>query len=41
MDIWDWLLHLGLEQYAAAFLEHRVSMDLLPTSTADDLKISA
>jgi hypothetical protein len=38
MDVSEWLRHLGLEQYAATFIENCVSMHLLPTQTADDLK---
>jgi class 3 adenylate cyclase len=38
MDVEDWLRELSLGQYAAAFLENSVGMDLLPTLTADDLK---
>jgi hypothetical protein len=38
MDVADWLHDSGLGQYTAAFTENSVSMDLLPTLTADDLK---
>jgi len=38
MDVADWLRDLGLEQYASVFLDNSVSVDLLPTLTADDLK---
>ena len=38
MDVAAWLRELGLEQYAAAFIENSVSIDLLPSLTADDLK---
>ena len=32
MDIVEWLRKLDLEQYAAAFLENAVTIDLLPVS---------
>lgn len=38
MDVAGWLHDVGLGQYTAAFIENSVSMDLLPTLTADDLK---
>ena len=38
MDVATWLHELGLAQYAAAFIENSVSVDLLPSLTADDLK---
>ena len=38
MDVEDWLRQLGLGQYATAFTQNAVTMDLLPTLTADDLK---
>ena len=38
MDIVEWLRKLDLEQYAAAFLENAVTIDLLPGLTAEDLK---
>ena len=38
MDIVQWLRKLDLEQYAAAFLENAVTIDLLPGLTAEDLK---
>jgi class 3 adenylate cyclase len=38
MDVAAWLRELGLEQYAAAFIENSVSVDLLPSLTTDDLK---
>jgi predicted ATPase/class 3 adenylate cyclase len=38
MDIAEWLDELGLEQYAAAFQENAVTLDILPNVTAEDLK---
>jgi SAM (Sterile alpha motif) domain-containing protein len=38
MDIGAWLRGLGLEQHEPAFRENRVSPDLLPSLTAEDLK---
>jgi class 3 adenylate cyclase len=38
MDVVEWLHQLGLEQYAPAFCENRISADLLPSLTAEDLK---
>jgi hypothetical protein len=38
MDVVDWLRALDLGQYEEAFRENLVSMDLLPSLTADDLK---
>ena len=38
MDVEDWLRALDLGHYGAAFRENSVSMDLLPSLTADDLK---
>ena len=38
MDLAEWLRSLALEQYAAAFNEHRVAAEDLPFLTADDLK---
>ena len=38
MDVATWLRELGLAQYAAAFIENSVSVDLLASLTADDLK---
>src|ERR1700759_1443954 len=38
MDVSDWLRDLGLERYAAVFIGNSVSMDLLPSLTAADLK---
>ena len=38
MDVVDWLRALDLGQYEEAFCENLVSMDLLPSLTADDLK---
>jgi class 3 adenylate cyclase/tetratricopeptide (TPR) repeat protein len=38
MDVAEWLWNLGLEQYATAFHENAVTVDLLPGLTAQDLK---
>jgi class 3 adenylate cyclase len=38
LDIASWLHNLGLEQYEAAFREHRIGADLLPSLTAEDLR---
>src|SRR3954447_13541323 len=38
MDIAEWLGELGLAQYAAAFQENAVTLDILPNVTAEDLK---
>ncbi|MFL5284016.1 MAG: AAA family ATPase [Rhodopila sp.] len=38
MDVGDWLKSLSLEQYEATFRENAVTVALLPTLTADDLK---
>jgi class 3 adenylate cyclase len=38
MDVVDWLRALDLGQYEETFRENLVSMDLLPSLTADDLK---
>jgi class 3 adenylate cyclase/tetratricopeptide (TPR) repeat protein len=38
MSIEMWLKGLGLERYAAAFEANDVTLDLLPTLTADDLR---
>src|SRR5689334_6302512 len=38
MDVADWLRSRNLGQYAAAFIEHAVGMDVLPSLTAEDLK---
>ena len=38
MDIAEWLRTLGLEQYNPAFRENKVTADLLPSLTAEDLK---
>ena len=37
-DIERWLRELGLEQYLAAFREHRIEPELLPSLTAEDLR---
>ncbi len=38
MDVAGWLRDLGLSEYVAAFDSNAITMDLLPTLTADDLK---
>ena len=38
MDVTAWLRKLGLEQYEPAFRENKISADLLPSLTAEDLK---
>jgi SAM domain (Sterile alpha motif) len=38
MDIGGWLRGLGLEQYGAAFREHEIDAEVLPTLTAEDLR---
>ena len=38
MDIGVWLQGLGLEQYAAAFLDNAIDAEVLRDLTADDLK---
>src|SRR5215510_12257254 len=38
MNVAEWLLQLGLEQYEAAFRKNDIGSDLLPSLTADDLK---
>ena len=38
MDVSEWLRGLGLDQYAPAFRENRITPDLLPSLTAEDLK---
>jgi class 3 adenylate cyclase/tetratricopeptide (TPR) repeat protein len=38
MDVKGWLKNLGLEQYAAAFHENAVDIEVLPTLTNDDLR---
>jgi class 3 adenylate cyclase len=38
MDVAEWLRTLGLEQYAPAFRQNDISVDLLPTLTAEELK---
>jgi predicted ATPase/class 3 adenylate cyclase len=38
MDLTAWLRTLGLEQYEPAFRENKVTADLLPSLTAEDLK---
>jgi class 3 adenylate cyclase/predicted ATPase len=38
MDAAEWLHGLGLSEYVAAFNSNAITMDLLPTLTADDIK---
>src|SRR4051812_37000630 len=38
MDVAVWLRSLDLEQYVATFLENAITIDLLPSLTAADLK---
>ena len=38
MDVGDWLRRLGLEQYEAAFREHKIDDTILPKLTFEDLK---
>lgn len=38
MEVADWLGMLNLDQYAPQFLDHHVTLDLLPSLTANDLK---
>ncbi len=38
MDVTDWLRGLGLERYAANFVENEVGAELLPKLTAQDLQ---
>jgi class 3 adenylate cyclase/predicted ATPase len=38
MDVEGWLRRLGLEQYEAAFREHKIDDTVLPSLTAEDLK---
>ena len=38
MDISEWLRGLGLDQYAPAFHANRITPDLLPSLTAEDLR---
>ena len=38
MDILEWLRGLGLDQYAPAFHANRITPDLLPSLTAEDLR---
>src|SRR5256885_812250 len=37
-EITDWLRGLGLEQYASAFHDNAIDVEVLPDLTADDLK---
>jgi hypothetical protein len=38
MDVGGWLRRLGLEQYEAAFREHKIDDTVVPSLTAEDLK---
>jgi class 3 adenylate cyclase/predicted ATPase len=38
MDVGGWLRGLGLEEYEAAFREHKIDHTVLPSLTAEDLK---
>lgn len=38
MEVAHWLKTLGLDQYAPRFFDNRITGDLLPSLTADDLK---
>src|SRR5438270_11156428 len=38
MDVADWLRQLGLERYAAVFRENDITVAILPSLTAEDLK---
>jgi class 3 adenylate cyclase/tetratricopeptide (TPR) repeat protein len=38
MDVGGWLRGLGLEEYEAAFREHKIDDTVLPSLTAEDLK---
>ena len=38
LDVGEWLIALGLEQYEAAFRENAIDGAVLPTLTADDLR---
>src|ERR1700681_3294988 len=38
MDVGGWLHSLGLEQYEAAFREHKIDNEVLPELTDGDLK---
>ena len=38
MDVPEWLRELGLEQHEPAFRENKITADLLPRLTAEDLK---
>ena len=38
MDVSEWLRGLGLDQYAPAFRENKITPDLLPSLTAEDLR---
>src|SRR6266853_3350900 len=38
MDVGEWLLRLGLEQYEPAFRDNEIDARILPSLTAEDLK---
>src|SRR5215467_353498 len=38
MNVGDWLRKLGLESYEPAFRENKVTSEILPKLTAEDLK---
>ena len=38
MDISEWLRSLGLERYEPAFRDNKITPDLLPSLTVEDLK---
>ena len=38
MEVGDWLRKLGLERYEPAFRENKISGEILPKLTAEDLK---
>lgn len=38
MEVADWLRTLGLAQYEPAFREHEITVELLPSLTAEDLR---
>ena len=38
LDVADWLRGLGLEQYASAFRDSAIDVEVLPSLTADDLR---
>jgi SAM domain (Sterile alpha motif) len=38
MEVEGWLQRLGLEQYASAFRDNAIDVEVLPRLTAEDLK---